>query len=256
MIIVIIAVAFVVLTAVAMVWVVRMRRLFCVVRLKSLSMASRSDSVGGVGVSLLLPSPVSVEVVISLLDSEYPLSEVVVAIDGERQKNLLSQLKIRYSLAECSGERCNVYRSRNRCYRRLVVVVVQGITDRESLLDAAAQNALYDYLLATPSSAFLLPFAVGRMAEEIGERPTASVDCITTTDSQLLLLSRRKWRAQGGFSLPGDVERCHIAEPLIFHEPLQKGDSLTIERSRYNFGDFLALVIMKYQKKVLPLQKP
>lgn len=260
MIIVIIAVAFVALTAVTMIWIVRMRRLFCTIRLRSLSMASRSDSVGGVGISLLLPSPVGVDVVISLLDSDYPLSEVVVVIDGEKHKNLLSQLKIRYSLAECSSEECTIYRSRNRCYRRVVVVVACGVTDRYSLLDLAAQNALYDYLLAVPSNTYLLPFAVGRMAEMIGEQSTASVDCITTTERGLLLISRSQWRAADGFgrvvSMQHNMRRVHIAEPLMFREPLQKGDYLTVERSRYNFGDFLALFIMKYQKKVLPLQKP
>ncbi|MBQ2417806.1 MAG: hypothetical protein II282_06400, partial [Alistipes sp.] len=71
MIVSVIAVAFVVVTVLLAVWVVRVRRLFCTARMLSLSMASRSDSVGGVGISILVASPVNIGVVISLLDSEY-----------------------------------------------------------------------------------------------------------------------------------------------------------------------------------------
>ena len=256
MIVSVIAVAFVVVTVLLAVWVVRVRRLFCTARMLSLSMASRSDSVGGVGISILVASPINIGVVISLLDSEYPLSEVVVALNGEQHKNLLSQLKIRYSLGQCSGVGCAIYRSRSRCYRRLVVVVACGITDREMLLDLAARNALYNYLLTAPSQCSLFPFAVGRMAEMIGEQPTASVDCITTTERELTLLSREKWRSGVGHgATQQDMAIIHISEPMMFREPLKREDSLIVERSRYNFWDFLVLVIMKYQKKVLSLRK-
>ncbi len=137
-----------------------------------------------------------------------------------------------------------------------MVVVACGVTDREMLLDLAARNALYNYLLTAPSQCSLFPFAVGRMAEMIGEQPTASVDCITTTERELTLLSREKWRSGVGYGAARqDMATIHISEPMMFREPLKREDSLIVERSRYNFWDFLVLVIMKYQKKVLSLRK-
>lgn len=240
-------------------WIARTRRIFCRTRLCALSLAAESDSIGGVGISLLCPSPASAAVVVALLDTRYPLSEVVVAVDPEQQSNLLSQLKLRYSLLPCSAEGCVVYRSRLRTFRRLVVVVTSE-KSLDSQCDLAAQNALFDYLLRVPSDCRIFPFAVGRIAESLAAQPIGQVDVVTTAECGVTLLSRTEWRERGGFGAalmhPPTRRNIHIAEPLVFVDMAEKGQQLLVERSRYNFWDFLALNIMKYRNKLLSLRKP
>ena len=249
-----------VFVAVTILWLTRVRRSFFTMRRLSLSTASQCDAVGGVGISMLLASPVDIRVVVSLLDSRYPLSEVVVALCETKQHNLLSQLKLRYSLALCSAEGCKVYRSRIRTFRRLVVVVTDVEYSRDEMTDLAAQNALFDYLLRVPSKERLLPFAVGTFADRIASMPNGRVDCLTSSERDVILLSRRTWLARGGFSsiaewLTEDGQSC-IDEPISLLGALDSRDMVVIERARYNFLDYLALNIMKYRKKVLSLIKP
>ena len=229
-------------------------------RISSLSTASESDAVGGVGISIVCASPTSVAVVVSLLDSRYPLSEVVVAIDSVKHSNLLQQLKIRYALAPYQQGDCEVHRSRDRAFRRLVVVAKSGeTTDTELLYDLAARNALFDNLLRVPPSGRLFHFAVGKFAELIASERAASVEIITTDERGVYLLSRRVWRSCGGYAkvdAKSLQNRLHIAEPLGFGGPTAKGYALLVERSRYNFFDFLALNIMRYGNKLLSLVKP
>ena len=235
------------------------RREFLSVRISSLSTASESDAVGGVGISIVCASPTSVAVVVSLLDSRYPLSEVVVAIDSVKHSNLLQQLKIRYALAPYQQGDCEVYRSRDRAFRRLVVVAKSGEADTELLYDLAARNALFDNLLRVPPSGRLFHFAVGKFAELIASERAASVEIITTAERGVYLLSRRVWRSCGGYAkvdAKSLQNRLHIAEPLGFGGPTAKGYALLVERSRYNFFDFLALNIMRYGNKLLSLVKP
>lgn len=235
------------------------RREFLSVRISSLSTASESDAVGGVGISIVCAGPTSAAVVVNLLDSRYPLSEVVVAIDSVKHSNLLQQLKIRYALAPYQQGDCEVYRSRDRAFRRLVVVAKSGETDTESLYDLAARNALFDNLLRVPPSGRLFHFAVGKFAELIASERAASVEIITTAERGVYLLSRRVWRSCEGYAkvdAKSLQNRLHIAEPLGFVGPTAKGYALLVERSRYNFFDFLALNIMRYGNKLLSLVKP
>ena len=235
------------------------RREFLQVRLTSLSMAAESDVVGGVGISVLVASPRSISVVVNLLDSRYSLSEVVVVLDGEKQSNLLQHLKIRYSLVSCISEGCVVYRSRSRIYRRLVVVVEQDAEGAE-LYNLAAKSALFDYLMRVPSNCYLMPFAVGKVAEKIASASATEVNVITAAESGIEVWSRRYWLLCGGFenkSLKGyNPKKMSIFEPLAMHKESDKDYSLLVERSRYNFWDYFALKIMKNGNKLLSLIKP
>ena len=175
----VIAVLFIVASVVLVHKLLSMRQEFAQVRLLSLSTAADSDVVGGVGISLLVASPASLSAVVNLLDSRYPLSEVVVALNCEKQPNLLQQLKLRYALVACSVEGCTVYRSRERVYRRLVVVTTREKVDSAALYDLAAHNALFDYLLRVPADYQLFTFAVGRIAEVLASELSGGVDVVT-----------------------------------------------------------------------------
>ena len=257
---IIVAIGAVVLLSILLIYkILRLRELFGRMRLVSLSTAADCDSVGGVGISVLVASPAGVSVVVNLLDSRYPLSEVVVALNEVKSCNLLAQLKIRYALMACSSAQCVVYRSRDRAFRRLVVVVAREECDREQLYDLAASNALFEYLLRVPDRCYLFATAVGRVAEVLAAEVSKGTDVVTTQESGLILLSRREWLARGGFAASeGGVavgKVVYIAEPLALCRQMENDDYMLIERSRYNFWDFLALYIMKSGNKLLSLVK-
>lgn len=240
--------------------IITSRREFCAIRLLSLSTAAECDAVGGVGVSILSLYPQSISAVVNLLDSRYPLSEVVVVLGEGKQHNLLQHLKIRYALVPCMAERCAVYRSRERAYRRLVVVVTQEVQSEAELYDLAASSALYDYLMRVPSAYRLFPSAVGRVAERIAAEVASEVDVVTTAEAGIEILSRRAWLNRGGFGgriTQGEkLKILHIFEPLAFARESDRDYSLLIERSEYNFWDYFALKIMKTGNKLLSLIKP
>ena len=224
-------------------------------RVTALSMAAQSDAVGGVGITIISVSPTDIGQVVNLLGSRYPLSEVVVVLNERVHSNLLAQLKIRYALVSCAVDGCRVFRSRNRLFRRLVVVATAEDVDRDRLADIGAANGLYDYLLRVPSSCRLFDLSVGRIAEAVAA--VGGVDRVTTSERGVELISRKRWRERGGFVAVGEggdsSATLHIAEPLAYGAMVEKGHSMVVERSRYNFWDFLALNVMKSGNKLLSL---
>ena len=74
------------------------------------------------------------------------------------------------------------------------------------------------------------------------------------------MLSRSAWRRGAQFSSQSisvlQQNRIHINQIITHDVESERGSDVMIERARYNFGDFLALNIMKYRKKLLSLKKP
>lgn len=239
-------------------WLTYIYRTFVRARLFALSAVSDIDVVGGIGISLLSPSPININTVVGLLDSRYPQSEVIVMLDSTKRPNMLEQLKIRYMLSQTLADNV-VYRSRRYIYSRLLVVDVAGINDLRQQLDIAAKYASFDYLFVIPSSSRLLPYAVGRVAEAIASQNMSKVDRIEVGEDGVEIVSRVELRKSGGFaSKSGYLKRSRsicIAEPLIVEKVAENSHCLLIERSRYNFWDFLAFKIMKYKNKLLSLKK-
>ena len=260
MVVLILALAlFCALMVAAVVFTMRAYHIFCRVRLSALSIASRADVVGGVGVSVLCPQPQGIATVVGLLDTLYPRSEVVVVLDRVRQGNLFQQLRLRYTLAPKVPDGQSVNRSQRCCYRRLVVVLSDGAS-RAAMLDLAARNAIYDYLLSAPEQGSLCPTTVGHIADTIASQSRAQVDVVTTAERGVVVLSRDKWRKCGGFGALSNVEgsegMVHMAEPLVCYSTTERGQTVVTERAEYNFWGFLSLNIMKYRNKLLSLKKP
>lgn len=259
MVVLILAVTLFCALAVAVIlFTLRVYHIFCRVRLAALSIASKADAVGGVGVSVLCTMPRGVDTVVGLLGSLYPMSEVVVVMDRVRQSNLFQQLRLRYSLVGAVADSPSVYRSQRGCYRRLVVVLTEGMS-REAMLDAAARNAIYDYLLSAPEEGTLCRSTVGHIADTIAAQ-SGALDVVTTSDRGVVIVSRAKWRKCGGFGALGRGERgdgvVHMAEPMVCYSTTERGQTVVIERAEYNFWGFLSLFIMKYRNKLLSLKKP
>lgn len=237
--------------------VARLYTHFCRTRILALSVALESDAVGGIGVSVICPNPCSMDVVIALLDTLYPRTEIIVALSNATTSPLFAQLVQRYSLQSADGQR---FYSDIRLFSQLVVVDVYGETEQYAVADIAAKYARYNYLLRVPSRACLLPFAVGRMVAAIASEPIQGVEMVTTTDRDIELLSRDYWAHFTGF---GEVKRhpkscrcLHIAEPLALPFAAAHTHTVIVERSRYNFLDYFAFNIMKYRNKLLSLRKP
>ena len=218
------------LSILAIIRIVKLRQIFLQHRLASVSSASDIDAIGCIGISILCSDPVNISVVVGLLATRYPLSEVVVVIDSASHPDLLAQLILRYSLRLNCEHAHNTFRSTQLCYRRLVVI-----------------------------DCGLFPYAAGRFVQTIASMPTGRVDAITTSEKNTLLISRALWIDKGSFK---DIDKhltgcftLHLCEPLEFTPILGKEHYELIERSGYNFSDFLALNIMKSANKLLSLRK-
>lgn len=254
MILIVAAVVFVLLLlCVSIVIVVSLYRVFGVVRLRGLSMASRVDSVGGVTISVLCPSAHDITVVVALLSTTYPQSEVVVALNRAKSSNLVAQLSIRYLLFGVAADGVTVYRSASCCYRRLVVVVSEKVVPESQLLEIASEQARYNYLLVMTPYGGLLPHSLGVIADRVAEYSATCVD-VVEIDSSVALYSRAAW--QNCRDSAARLSKIRISEPIVLEGFDVDRNLELIERSQYNFWDFLSLNIMRYRNKLLSLRKP
>ena len=134
------------LSTLATIRIVKLRQIFLQHRLASVSSASDIDAIGCIGISILCSDPVNISVVVGLLATRYPLSEVVVVIDSASHPDLLAQLILRYSLRLNCEHAHNTFRSTQLCYRRLVVIDHKSCNN-DIRADIAAQHASHNYLL-------------------------------------------------------------------------------------------------------------
>ena len=248
--------AAVVIITTTTIFVAKLYKAFTRARLSALSIAAQTDSVGSVGISILCPAPTNIKTVINLLDSNYPNTEIVIALNKLSHRNLLSQLAIRYSLRPAYiSDQC-VYRSSRAAFRRLVVVASEYTLSKEQLADIAATHALYHHLLIIHSEYRLLPYAIGIIADAI----SSDRGEVAIMDSDITLITRHQWRKQDNLCNSKHQKRVKtaniISEPLLFDNNTIIHKAVAIERSRYNFWDFLSLNIMKYRNKLLSLKKP
>lgn len=244
----------VLLFVVACYYVLSRYRIFECVRLRALSVASRTDSVGGVGISMLCPSPESIATVVNLLGVTYPQSEVVVAVRRGERENFVAQLTIRYRLQSTNVGEVTVCRSKCCAFRRLVVVVAERDAENSHLLQLASQEAIYNYLLVVPSSGGVLPYSLGVIADAVAEQSAGRVNVVTTMDKGVVLYSRQAWQERD--ERKSATTKLHINEPIVLDCYSLEEHYLLLERARYNFWEFLSLNIMRYRNKLLSLRKP
>jgi hypothetical protein len=140
------------------------------------------------------------------------------------------------------------------------VVASDSSLGYDGLLDLAARNAMYDYLMAVAPSARLVADSLGFIADSIASKIGDRVDIVTTSERGVVVLSRSAWRRGVPFSSQSirvlQQNRIHINQIITLDVESESGSDVMFERARYNFWDFLALNIMKYRKKLLSLKKP
>ena len=135
------------------------------------------------GISVLCSGCDGIEQVERLLDTEYARYETVLALDAAACPELFETLVSRYRMIRvnpaCCGTIRGLYRSRQRGYRRLVIVDRTGGTSYDDF-DAAAAVAAHDYLLPLPHGCRLRPDAAERLATELAAAPDGAPELIVS----------------------------------------------------------------------------
>ncbi len=195
--------------AAACVRAVRMLRDLPRRRLLALARETLCDAPGGTGISVLYRCDEERLRLPSLLDVGYACYEVVAVLDAARCPEVFATLESHYRLfraavpAACDlpvGTLRGLYRSRKRCFRRLVVVDRPCDTPAADL-DAAAAVASYEYLLPVPAACRLVPGAVERLVAELSLRSHCHTVLIRSVAGvPAMLLSRDAVIVAGGFA--------------------------------------------------------
>lgn len=208
--------------------------------LLSYSQGVESEMPGGTGISVLCSGVHGAKQIESLLTIEFARYEVVVVLDSLRYPAEFDAIASRYHMINVdftpmgdfpsSGVR-GVLRSRQRCFRRLVLidrrsVVPEGYFDAAGDFDAAADASSYEYVLPVREGQHLLIDSVRRLIAELGEEPDGTIDAIRACLGEpAVLLNRGLAAYAGGFThKPARVALCRrcrlLWEPIVVsHAP-------------------------------------
>ena len=207
------------------------------------------DTADGPGVSLLVSGLRSTEEAERLLQTEYARCEVIAVVDGAACPGLLRELTDTYRLVRMDyipspelptfGVR-GLYRSRRRCFRRMVVL------DRSASLpaddwDAAAGVASCDWLLPLQPDVDLLPEGLGRFVDAVERTPAeAQLTLVgTTVGPRLVLVRAEETVASGGFC-PRLVQGIHRSRRRWLQVPVAVRREGPAERGRHVLRGALA----------------
>lgn len=184
-------------------------------------------SFDGPGISIVACGATDLRQIADLLAAEYARCEVVLVLDS-RRTSLFRETVARYRMisVDCPlSEELPVpqvralYRSRLRCFRRLVLVDCAS-SRTEVALDAAAGVASYDWLLPVCGGRQLVPGAVERLAAEAGDAPAGSIESIESRVGEpAVLVARDRVVDEGGFRR-GLCRRIPRARRRRIYEPL------------------------------------
>lgn len=155
------------------------------------------------GISVLCSGCDGIEQVERLLGTEYARYETVLALDAAACPELFEALVSRYRMIRVNPACCdtirNLYRSRQRGYRRLVLADRAGGTPYDDF-DAAAAVAAHDYLLPLPPGCLLRPGTAERLVTELAAAPNGAPELIVSRLGEpILLVGREVVVREGGF---------------------------------------------------------
>lgn len=203
------------------------------------------DASGVVGFSLLCCGVRRLGQIENLLSSEYDRCEAIVVLDAVRSRALFERLAARYRMIRVDylpseefpvrGVR-SMWRSRKRCFRRLVLLDRAEDTPAAGC-DAAASVASYDWLLPVRDGQYMLPGTLERLAVEVGQGAPAVVR--GWVGEPFVLLDRERVAAAGGFGRIGGRAAWRTTRWL--REPLFYRPELRPKRRRWQPWGALAL---------------
>lgn len=168
-----------------------------------------SDAPEGTGISALCSGVYDHDQLENLLGVEYARYEVIVVLDARQFFARFDAIVTRYRMIRVNYAPCEelpvvgvrgLYRSRQRCYRRLVLIDrAQG--SAYSDFDAAAGVATYDYLLPVRTGSMLLSGTIERLAAELSEHPAGALELVRSRLAEpAVLVSRETVLREAGFS--------------------------------------------------------
>ena len=189
--------------------------------------ATASD---GPGISVLCSGVRQAGQLENLLATELVDYEVIATVDAAHYPACFEALVSRYRMIRVESvpseefparEVRSMWRSRKRCFRRLVLLDREGTAPAEDF-DAAASVAAYDWLLPVRRGEWLLPGAVERLAERLAERQPGDVEVVCPRVGEPCAAVRREAvAAAGGFA--GRIgrqvprrKRLTMWEPLLY----------------------------------------
>ncbi|MDE5906135.1 MAG: hypothetical protein K2G66_00650 [Alistipes sp.] len=188
------------------------------------------DASAAVGFSLLCSGVRRCGQIENLLSSEYARCEVIVVADAWYRPVFFESLVVRYRLIRVEYIPADelpvrnvrsMWRSRKRCFRRLVLLDCPEDTPWSDF-DAAASVAAYDWLLPVRNGQYLLPGALERLAVEVAQGCPGTIGSIRSwIGVPFVLFAREAVVAAGGFGghpVRHVPRRCRrvLWEPLFY----------------------------------------
>ena len=191
------------------------------------------ESLGFVGCSVVCTSVSDLQQINSLLGQEYGRYEVVVVLDSALHAEAFDLLVRHFKMVRvnCASTQelpsvliNNLYRSRQRSYRRLILVDAPYRSAFDDL-NAGVMVASYDYILPIGASATLRPRAIEYLAIVLCSTNASNCSWIRSRSSHDCLFLRNAIIDAGGFS--SDIlQRCgrgyYTYAPIADHEPTRK----------------------------------
>ena len=195
------------------------------------------DASAAVGFSLLCSGVFRSGQIENLLAAEYARCEVIVVADAWYRRVFFESLVARYRMIRVDylpsdefpvqGVR-SMWRSRRRCFRRLVLL--DRPEDAEAGdFDAAASVAAYDWLIPVRRGQYLLPGALDRLAVEVGRGTAGMPDMLRSRVGEpFCLFGREAVAAAGGFGARparhiSRARRRKLREPFFYRSEFSTG---------------------------------
>lgn len=214
--------------------------------------AGSCESLGFVGCSVICSGVKDIEHITELLGQDYDRYEVIVVLDSTLYPDEFRTITAHYRMirVNCSPNDelptaviRNLYRSRQRSFRRLILV------DREFLdiyhdLDAATAVASYNYLLPLGHDMHLCNKAMESIAIALSEQAEQRIELFFSPTTESYIFRRDAVISAGGFS-PHIIRQIPSALRLKTYTPLTFKDKQPISRLP-NIAILAALLALAY----------
>lgn len=189
--------------------------------------AGCSQSLGFIGCSVVCSGIIDREQIADLLRQEYERYEVIVVLDSTLQAEALHEIVSHYRMVsvnctptfELPVSLRHLYRSRQRSYRRLIVVDAPQRSKWDDW-NAGIMVASYDYILPISNGVALYDRAIENLA--IALCSSSQIELLRSNTSAATVVSRRTVIASGGFSSDTvrQLSRKAVVKsdaPIIYH---------------------------------------
>ena len=166
------------------------------------------ESLGWVGCSVICSGVRELQHIKELLSQRYDHYEVVIVLDGEVYGVQMRSIIEHYHMVKVNCPQCEelpsatirqLYRSRQRSYRRLIVVDRAAISPYHDL-DAATAVASYNYLLPIGPRTHLCHKAIEMVAIELSHPHATRTEMFYSPFTDSYIFHRNAIIEQGGFS--------------------------------------------------------